>query len=41
MKIFKEVDDCIDLMNDYGGFTGIDWYKRGQITEKSMITVRL
>ena len=37
MNIFEAADDCINLINCHGGFTIVGWYKRGQITDKSMI----
>lgn len=38
MKLFESIDDCIELINSHGGFCVVGWYKRGQITDKSMIT---
>ena len=38
MTLFESIDDCIELINSEGGFCIVGWYKRGQITDKSMIT---
>ena len=38
MKLFEYIDDCIELINSEGDFCIVGWYKRGQITDKSMIT---
>ena len=38
MQLIESIDDCIELINSHGGFTIVGWYKRGQITDKSMIT---
>lgn len=33
------MDKCIDLINANGGFTVIGWYRRGEISDQSMVQV--
>ena len=40
MNLFEAADNCIELINDNGGFVTVGWYKRGQITDKSLIAAR-
>ena len=44
-KDFWEIEDCImkvlDLVNRNGGWTVVGWYKRGVITDKSLLEVPL
>ena len=44
-KDFWDIEDCIskvvDLVNTNGGWTVIGWYKRGVITDKSLLEVPL
>ena len=40
VKLYEAVDECIDFINDNGGFTVIGWYKRGQITDKSLTSAK-
>ena len=45
MKDFWDIEDCIlnvlHLINSNGGWTVIGWYKRGAITDKSLLEVPL
>ena len=38
MKLIEAIENCIELIYSHGGFCIVGWYKRGQITDKSMIT---
>ena len=29
------IDDCVDIINDHGGFTAIGWYNRVEINDQS------
>ena len=44
-KDFWDIEDCIlnvlDLINSNGGWTVVGWYKRGVITDKSLLEVPL
>ena len=31
------IENCVDFINDNGGFTVIMWYSRGEINDKSFI----
>ena len=37
MKMLDCIAGCINLINENGGFTVVGWYKRGTITDKSMM----
>ena len=37
-NIFEySIENCVDLINDHGGFTVVMWYYRGKINDKSLI----
>ena len=31
------IENCVDFINDHGGFTVAMWYSRGEINDKSLI----
>ena len=40
MSTITELEECVELINDNGGFTCVGWYNRGVINDKSFIAVR-
>ena len=40
IDLFEAAENCIQLINNNGGFVVVGWYKRGQITDKSLIAAR-
>ena len=40
VNLYEAIDECIELINNNGGFTVIGWYKRGQITDKSLTSAK-
>ena len=32
------IENCIDLINENGGFTVVGWYKRGVINDRAMVS---
>ena len=40
MELIESITNCIDLINENGGFTVIGWYKKGLINDKSMIAAK-
>lgn len=40
MDTFEATDNCIELINNNVGFVTVGWYKREQITDKSLIAAR-
>ena len=40
MNMLTALENCIELINDIGGFTVVGWYKRGNINGKSPIVFR-
>ena len=37
MNLFDTLENCIQLINNNGGFTVIGWYKKGLINDKGLI----
>ncbi len=37
MNMFNALENCIELINNHGGFTVIGWYKKGLINDKGLI----
>ena len=35
--MYEAIENCIELINDNGGFTVTGWYKRGSINDKGLI----
>jgi len=41
MNMFNAVEECVDLINNNGGFTVlVGWYKKGLINDKSLMTTQ-
>lgn len=40
MNLFDALENCIQLINNNGGFTVIGWYKKGLINDKGLIAPR-
>ena len=40
MDMFISVEECINLINDNGGFTIVGWYKRGVINDRTIVNAR-
>ena len=40
MNMVTALENCIQFINDNGGFTVVGWYKRGVINDKSLIGSR-
>ena len=39
IRLIDCMNDCVNFINNHGGFTVIGWYKRGLIDDKSLITL--
>ena len=40
IEIIESITNCVNLINENGGFTVIGWYKKGLINDKSMIAAK-
>jgi hypothetical protein len=40
MNLFESLKNCIQLINNNGGFTIIGWYKKGLINDKGLIALQ-
>jgi hypothetical protein len=36
MNLYIKIENCINLINQNGGFTIISWYKRGSINDRGL-----
>ena len=36
MHLYNAIENCVDLINENGGFTILGWYKRGSMNDKGL-----